>query len=202
MTTATEKKQGYVFLQYGDQPIEVLGDLVKDMREKGEHHPVMQAKRYELVALPKGLDYQKFAEEFIEFKAEEGVVYVAIMSLQNRTEYYMETGPTGKIKKNDYVVKGQRKWETLHVVYRDNQDPANDHPWEELHRANTKGDAMDFARDHANKTGETVWVELEKRLVGSSSRVADLTPEVKEIQKTREVPHNYYLFFGKGEVEA
>lgn len=192
--------QTYAFYRNGDQPLDTLKAEVEDLRAQGNSHAIMGAERYELIAIPNNMAPERFADEFNAYKAEPGTIYIAIIRLDNKRVTTKKYGPTGKIKTDNHIVKGARKWETLFVVY----SPATgENPLPtELFSAPTKGEAMDFAREHANKTGEPVYIDLEKRLVGSGARVADLKPEVKAYDEVNIVPNNTYFFFGKGVEKA
>ena len=207
MMLATEQKtRTYSFIENGDQPLTVLKAFKERMIENGINHPMMDSKRFETVYLPPGIDKSKFIREFLELKGEPGVIYICIVELKNRYEWEVKMVPNGKAKKKDHIVKGARKWETCYVVYR--------HPTaEELEKTghsgpielgiySTKGESAEFAKEQAFQTGQKTFVELEKRLVGSPSRVLDIEPELVRKKDRVDIPDNEYLFFGLTEGAA
>ena len=95
---------------------------------------------------------------------------------------------TNKIKSvvKHEVFKGTRKWELTYVVetkWGDNQLGSKDN----------KADAVKIARAHTEKTREATVIRIERKLVGSNSRVAEITYKgsTNEVQGT-------YVFFGLG----
>lgn len=82
------------------------------------------------------------------------------------------------------VFKGTRKWELTYVVetkWGDNQIGSKDN----------KGDAVKIARAHTEKTQEATVIRIERKLVGSNSRVATI-----EYKGSTNEAQGTYIFFG------
>jgi len=93
---------------------------------------------------------------------------------------------TNKIKSvvKHEVFKGTRKWELTYVVetkWGNNQIGSKDN----------KADAVKIARAHTEKTREATVIRIERKLVGSNSKVAEIEYKgsTNEVQGT-------YVFFG------
>jgi hypothetical protein len=93
---------------------------------------------------------------------------------------------TNKIKSvvKHEVFKGTRKWELVYVVTKRFSDT-------EIGAKDNKADAVKLAREHTEKTRESTSIHIERRLKGSSSRVA-----VIEYKGSTNEEMGEYVLFG------
>lgn len=202
----------YSFTAEGDKPLPVLKKTMEELRSVGNNHPVLNAKGFELVAIPEKTNVDRFVNEFTASTAEPNKVYIAILKLgASKTETTEKLEMTGKCNVKENIVKGARKWETKYVVYtpqgikdadgvavRDENGIAISRNIE-LASFDTKTEAMVAAKQYAVEQDKVVLVELEKRLSGSKSNVAELSPQKKMVKETKETSVNQFLYFGRGE---
>lgn len=122
-------------------------------------------------------DLNSFIDENID-KAEKWGSCLAICIDQPKSN-------TNKVKSkvNHIVTKGTKKWVLYFVVESRNSGT--------IGSKRTKGEAVAMARKHTEQTQERTYINMEKRLEGVSSRVA----EVEYKQSTTE-KEGSYVFFG------
>ena len=90
-----------------------------------------------------------------------------------------------KIKTTVYhnFVRGTSKWELRYNVYTGWED-------HQLKSFRTKGDAVKFAREHTEKTKDTTFVRMEKKLIDQDPNVAT----IKYKHSTQETEGEYVIF--------
>jgi len=84
------------------------------------------------------------------------------------------------------VFKGTRKWELTYVV-------STGFDRNEIGSKDNKADAVKIARAHTEKTRERTYINIERRLVGSRSLVAEI-----EYKGSTNESNGTYIFFGLG----
>lgn len=96
-------------------------------------------------------------------------------------------GNTNKIKSyvEHTIVKGTSKWELRYNVYVGSYDER------QLESFKTKGDAVEYARKHTERTSSTTFVRMEKFLSNQNPNVACI--KYKHCSTERE---GQYVFFG------
>jgi hypothetical protein len=209
MTTAVDNK--FKFTLEGENPLPLLKEQIERMREVASDDPLLKAKAFELVSIPDHIGQDQFVTEFLRHTAEPNKVYIAILKMGTKVVQSDENVKTGKCNVKNNVVKGARKWKTTYAVYvAEHAKDMNgvelydeiDEPIlrnKEIGSFDTKGDAMDFAKTYSVDHDCETFIEIEKRLDGSNSRVASLSPQIKRTKRTQQVPANKFLYFGKGE---
>jgi len=93
-------------------------------------------------------------------------------------------GNSNKIKSTvtNYVTQGAKKWVTYYVVYSFGT---------EIGAKEKKGDAIKVARAYTEKNQRRTNINIEKRLVGSNSTVADI-----HYKSSKSESEGTYVFFG------
>lgn len=183
----------YHFIREGEKPLPILKEVLDYHRSDQTtqpDHPIVKAKGFELVAIPENQSWSTFKDNFLANTAKPNTVYIAILKMGTKKIQIDEMQMTGKCNTNENIAKGARKWDTKYVVYVNGK---------EIQLFDGKTEAMQFAKQYAIDNDTEVNVELEKRLNGSASRVADIKPMKKHVKKIEEVVSNQFLFFGKGE---
>lgn len=84
------------------------------------------------------------------------------------------------------VFKGTRKWELVYVV-------STGYERNELGSKDNKAEAVTLARKHTEKTHERTYINIERRLKGSRSLVAEI-----EYKGSTNESEGTYVFFGLG----
>jgi hypothetical protein len=212
MAIAVHKVAPYSFTMQGEKPLPLLKNKMEIFRQTEQNHPVLNAKGAELISIPQGKDIWEYINEFVGTIALPNKVYIAILKLGAvEIEYIDSEEMTGKCNVKDNIVKGARKWDTKHVVYHAEQikDTAGGYLYDEnanpvtrnveLGLFDTKGEAMSFAKQQAMDSDCEVFVELEKRLDGTSNRVADISPIKRKVKQVHERTVNEFLYFGRNE---
>lgn len=191
----------YSFRLRGEKPMPLIkGKRDTLVEETNGAHPLIKAKKYELVSIPETLTSNQFVEMFLDSpKSEVDTIYIAIMGLNTKTILEEVTKLTGRCTTNDIVHKGARKWEKLYVLYLSYVDGHDVTQQREMASFDKKGDALAEAKRLAVENEADVEIRLENRLVGSSPIVATLSPEIKTFNQSKEIPYNHFLIFGKGE---
>lgn len=116
---------------------------------------------------------------------------------------------TGKCSKNEEVFKGQRKWLTQYVVYTNTTKryydsegtPVDIETPLEISAHDTKGDAVEAAKEYAIQNSVKSYIRLEKRLDANSGKqfIAEYEAQTKTVYDEKVVPQNRYMFFGQFE---
>lgn len=97
-----------------------------------------------------------------------------------------------KVKREHFPHKGTRKWESIYVVYSEDEDFLRG--YEEVSYSKFKDEAVKMAVDYSKEHRTEVFVQLEKRPVDASSTVFKATPVYKDVLVKNGI--HQYAFFG------
>ena len=172
-------------------PIEALKGLAMTLREQDPDHPLLKAKKYEFISLPRKNEWIAEVLEFVDSpRFQKDVIYISIFQLDYEIAVWKTIEEVADSKVKNYPHKGTRKWVTKYVVYQKDTK-------QELGQYDTKAEAVSFARAYTVNNACETYVRIEKRLADNSHLVADIQP----IKRKKKVPetnrYNYYIYFGK-----
>lgn len=174
------------FQKVGSTPQEILKAIKNDV-------PNLQGKNaLRVFPFKQGEHTSASAEEIARKELKNNEVGCFILRLHDEVETVKELQMSGRCNVNENIVKGARKWLTQYVIYTYGEQGDKF----EIAAHEKKGDAMKEAKQYAMDNDCDTWVSLEKRLDGSPSLVADISPIKKEVKVKKTVPKNIYYFFG------
>lgn len=187
-------------IESGGKPKEVLSALFRAQKELDvqDQSVILKAKAFKLISIPSRYAQQpeRYIDSLLDGNTDEDgdrlshdTVYCVVLSMRDemKTSEYEEM--TGRCRNNENIHKGGRKWVTKYVVYEKEFNI-------ELEILDGKTEAMKWAKEYAIDKDRNVYIELEKRLDGSQSRIADIEPIKKTLKKKEMVPNNRYIYFG------
>lgn len=183
----------YRFTVEGNKLKDALKPTLDRLKTNHPNHAIFKAKKMQMVALPEKEDRYRFIENFMSRDAEPNIMYVGITRISTKFIDMDGEEMTGRCHNKEVKFKGTRKWETKYVLY--NQQVL---PSAYIEMYDTKGEAVDAAKEYAMKHDTEVLIELEKVLNGSNSRITNISPIKRKVSGRREVPDNQYVVFGKG----